>query len=150
MHNGGDWGQKLGRNPLSKGQCGPGTAAQRAVGVPSLEMPKALDGALGSLSWWGATNPWQGHWKWVPFKFVFNLSHYMTLWFLWLGVIFYFFLFFNAVVCLKLQMSPILQGLKILMVNLCVYLHSCWLPTSTSSLYYFSYLFSATVFSKVC
>jgi len=27
-------------------------AAQRAVGVPSLDMPKAkLDGALGSLSW---------------------------------------------------------------------------------------------------
>jgi len=30
----------------------PGTAAQRAVGAPSLEVPKArLDGALGSLSW---------------------------------------------------------------------------------------------------
>jgi len=31
-----------------------GTAAQRAVGAPSLEVPKArLDGALGRLSWWG-------------------------------------------------------------------------------------------------
>jgi len=30
------------------------------VGAPSLEVPKArLDGALGSLSWWGAASPWQ-------------------------------------------------------------------------------------------
>jgi len=31
------------------------------VGAPSLEVLKArLDGALGSLSWWVATSPWQG------------------------------------------------------------------------------------------
>jgi len=39
----------------------PGTAAQRAVGTPSLEVLKArLDGALGSLSWWGPVSPRQG------------------------------------------------------------------------------------------
>jgi len=25
----------------------------RGVGAPSLEVPEAVDGALGSLSWWG-------------------------------------------------------------------------------------------------
>jgi len=30
------------------------SAAQRAVGAPSLKVPKAMDGALGSLSWWRA------------------------------------------------------------------------------------------------
>jgi len=31
------------------------------VGAPSLEVPKArLDGAMGKVSWWGATSPWQG------------------------------------------------------------------------------------------
>ena len=35
-------------------------AARKAVGAPSLEVPKAgLDGALGSLSWWGAASPRQ-------------------------------------------------------------------------------------------
>ena len=35
---------------------GAGTAAQRAVGAPSLEVLRAgLDGALGSLSWWLVT-----------------------------------------------------------------------------------------------
>ena len=30
------------------------------MGAPSLEVPKAgLDGALGSLSWWGTASPWQ-------------------------------------------------------------------------------------------
>jgi len=34
---------------------------REAVGATSLEALKArLDGALGSLSWWGANNPWQG------------------------------------------------------------------------------------------
>ena len=33
----------------------------RAVGAPSLEVPEdGLDGALGSLSQWGAASPWQG------------------------------------------------------------------------------------------
>lgn len=31
-----------------------------AVGAPSLEVPKAMDGVLGSLSWWGEPSPWQG------------------------------------------------------------------------------------------
>ena len=36
-------------------------AAQRAVGAPSLDRLKAgLDGALGSLSWWGAALPMAG------------------------------------------------------------------------------------------
>ena len=40
---------------------GPGTAAQRSCGAPSLEALKArLDGALGSLSWWGAALPMAG------------------------------------------------------------------------------------------
>ena len=30
------------------------------MGAPSLEMLKAMDGALGSLSWWGVPNPQQG------------------------------------------------------------------------------------------
>jgi len=30
------------------------------VGAPSLEVPKAMDGALGGLSWWGAPSPRQG------------------------------------------------------------------------------------------
>lgn len=33
--------------------CGPGRAAERSCGAPSLEVLKArLDGAPGSLSWW--------------------------------------------------------------------------------------------------
>jgi len=40
---------------------GAAQAAQRAVGAPSMEVPKArLDRALDSLAWWGATSPWQG------------------------------------------------------------------------------------------
>ena len=36
-------------------------AAQRAVGAPSLQALKARwDGALGSLSWWGAALPMAG------------------------------------------------------------------------------------------
>ena len=34
---------------------------REAVDTPSLEMLKArLDGAVGSLCWWGAASPWQG------------------------------------------------------------------------------------------
>jgi len=34
---------------------------REVVDAPSLEVPKArLDGALGRLSWWRATSPWQG------------------------------------------------------------------------------------------
>lgn len=45
----------------SRGQWGPGTAAQRAVGAPSLEMHKAPGDAQGhgwALGWWGATRGW--------------------------------------------------------------------------------------------
>ena len=35
----------------------PREVAQIAVGAPSLEVPKAMDRALGSLSWWEC--PWQ-------------------------------------------------------------------------------------------
>ena len=42
--------------------------------TPSLEVPKArMDGALDSLSWWGATSPWKGQ-NWVGFKVPSNLS----------------------------------------------------------------------------
>ena len=45
----------LERNCLLRGS---NALAQAAVDVPSLEAPKArLCGALGSLSWWGATPP---------------------------------------------------------------------------------------------
>ena len=57
-----------------QGQWGSGTAAQRAVAAPSLEVPKArLDGAMGSLNWRG----WPVHgrgWGWVGFKFPSSLS----------------------------------------------------------------------------
>jgi len=37
------------------------------MGAPSLEVPEArLDGALGSLNWWGAANPQQGWSLWSP------------------------------------------------------------------------------------
>lgn len=40
-------------NSLLQGQWGLGSAAQRLVGAPSLEVPEAMDdGALDSLSWW--------------------------------------------------------------------------------------------------
>jgi len=35
-------------------------ALPRAVGVPSLEMPEAVDGALGSLSWWAHSPQQEG------------------------------------------------------------------------------------------
>jgi len=31
-----------------------------AGAAPPLEVPKAMDGAMGSLSWWGAPSPQQG------------------------------------------------------------------------------------------
>jgi len=38
-----------------------GTAAQRCMGTPSLEVLKArLDGALGSLRWWGQSAQGRG------------------------------------------------------------------------------------------
>jgi len=45
----------------TKKWTGTGTAAQRAEHAPSLEVPEVrLNGALGSLIWWGATSPQQG------------------------------------------------------------------------------------------
>jgi len=47
--------QVLGGNCLLRGQCSTGTAAQRSCGAPPLGGLKAgVDGALGSLSWYGA------------------------------------------------------------------------------------------------
>ena len=37
------------------------------VGAPSLEVPKAMDGALGSLSWLGHPAHGRG-WNWMGFK----------------------------------------------------------------------------------
>jgi len=34
--------------------------SEEAVGAPSLKAKARLDGALGNLSWWGATSPQQG------------------------------------------------------------------------------------------
>ena len=41
--------------------------SREAVAAPSLEIPNAMDGALGSPSWWGATSPRWGvgaGWSW--------------------------------------------------------------------------------------
>jgi len=63
---------------------GAGTAAQRSCGAPSLEALKArLDGAPGSLSWWGAALPMAGRWDWMGFEIPSNLSHSMILWSCW-------------------------------------------------------------------
>ena len=51
----------LGGNSFLRGWWGAGTAAQRSCGAPSLEALKLrLDGALGSLRWWGAALPTVG------------------------------------------------------------------------------------------
>ena len=53
---------------------------KEAMGAPSLEVLKAtLDGALGSLSWWGATLPMAGGWNWVDYKVTSNTSHIVTI-----------------------------------------------------------------------
>ena len=55
---------------------------RESVGAPSLEAFKArLDGALGSLSWWGAALPMAGGWNWVGFKVLSNPSCSVILWF---------------------------------------------------------------------
>ena len=49
---------------------------RETVDAPSLEVHKArLDGALGSLSWWGAALPMAGSWGWVGFRVPSNPSH---------------------------------------------------------------------------
>jgi len=40
-------------------------------------VPKAMDGALGSLGWWGTSRPWQGNW--MILKVHSNPSHSMTI-----------------------------------------------------------------------
>ena len=51
-----------------------------AVGAPSLEALKAsLDGALGSLSWWGAALPVAGGWNQMISMVPSNLSRSMSL-----------------------------------------------------------------------
>ena len=73
-----------GGNFSLRGQWGAGTAAQRSCGAPSLEALKArLDGALGSLRWWGAALPLAGGWGWVGFNIISNPSHSVILWLLW-------------------------------------------------------------------
>jgi len=47
----------LGRNSVLRGCWGSDTAAQ-SCGSPSLQVHRAMDGALSSLSWWGAVSPW--------------------------------------------------------------------------------------------
>jgi len=51
----------LGKKIFTRGHWGPGTAAQRAVGAPSLQVPKArLDGAPGpQLGLGGLQGPFQ-------------------------------------------------------------------------------------------
>ena len=54
------------------------TLLPRAVGAPSLEVPKATDRALSSLSWWGAPTHSRG-WNWMLFKVSSKLSHSVIL-----------------------------------------------------------------------
>jgi len=57
----GDLDYMSGRSVLLRGRWGPGTAAWRSCGAPSLQALRArLDGALGSLSCWVQPCPWQG------------------------------------------------------------------------------------------
>jgi len=65
---------------LLREQRGPGTAAQRSCGAPSLEALKArLDGALGSLIQWVAALLIAGGWNWVGFKVPPNPNHSVIL-----------------------------------------------------------------------
>ena len=47
-------------------QCSGLDIAQRSCGVPSWEVPEAVNGALSGLSWWGAPNPLQGALRSLP------------------------------------------------------------------------------------
>jgi len=50
------------------------------VGAASLEMLKArLNGALGSLSWWGARSSWHEGWDWMGFKVSSKPNHSVIL-----------------------------------------------------------------------
>ena len=51
-----------------------------AVGAPSLEALKTrLDGALGSLSWWGAALPMAGDWNLMGFQVPSDQNHFVIL-----------------------------------------------------------------------
>jgi len=53
---------------------------REAVDVPSLEVLKAkVDGALGSLVWWGAALPMAGCWSWMVLKVPPKLSYSVIL-----------------------------------------------------------------------
>jgi len=64
----------LGKKFLPRGGEALAQAARRAVNAPSLEKPKARDGALGSL-----ICPQQVHWDYVIFKVPSSLSHSVIL-----------------------------------------------------------------------
>ena len=56
-------------------------AAQRSCGAPSLEALEArLDGALGTLSWWGGIPAHGRDWGWVGFEVLSNPSCSVVLW----------------------------------------------------------------------
>ena len=49
---------------------------REAVAAPSLEVFKArLDGALGSLGWWGVSLPMAGGWNWMVCNVPSNTNH---------------------------------------------------------------------------
>mgnify|MGYP001853359125 CR=1 FL=1 len=60
-----------------RGQWDHGTAALRSVSAPSLEVPKAMDGALGSVVY-GRCPAHHSGWKWMDFKVPSNPA---ILWF---------------------------------------------------------------------
>jgi len=47
---------------------------QQKSGCSFLEVPEVMDGALGSLSWQGATRPQQG-WCWITFMVSSKSDH---------------------------------------------------------------------------
>ena len=50
------------------------------MGAPSPQVLKVrLDGALGSLNWWGTNLPMVGDWNWVCFKVPSNPNHSVIL-----------------------------------------------------------------------
>jgi len=70
----------LGGNSLLRGQRGPGTSAQRAVGAPSLEVLKArLDGPWAAWAG-GDSQPMAVSWNWMGFKAPSNPNHSVILW----------------------------------------------------------------------
>ena len=53
---------------------------KETVDAPSLVALKAKwDGVLSSLSWWVATSPCQGIWRWMVLNVSSNVNHSMIL-----------------------------------------------------------------------